>query len=417
MVAQHQFLYLHEIPQERSGKVVQLMPENGDITPQQLAAILAAMTQTLLTDMSKLVEFLAEQQDISAQASQLDVSAAKAVQSQEEAAQKAYLQKLQEEENPPWWKKLLNVLTQYVLPIILCAVSAVIFGPAAGIISAIVFLATAVPVKDQQSLVGVISSSIAGAIGKACGWSAGTIEIVQGVLNVAMAVILAVVTGGAASSACAEEAVVETASSEVETAESSASTNAGKFVGVNTFSSVTANTNSWYDIAFGSWQITHSSQDDQEKGKLIATIFGIVMNLMVVIVSLKVSWSSATEVNENGTTLSSFEKALGSSNSTRILKVLNYISQGITGANVGASIDQAFEIQEMASLNAEITKQRGLLQLFEGLVQISSETSSAVGTNLKTRLSEYDTMLGNNPNYASVEFTAAKEMAICNNKA
>jgi hypothetical protein len=324
------------------------------------------------------------------------------------------LKKLQEEEHPPWWKQLVDIITKYVAPILMCIVAGVIFGPAAGVISAMIFLATSVPVKDQQSLVSLMTSGIVNGLAKDFGWSAGVTAIVQGVFNVVVAVILAYATGGAASSAVAEEALANAADSTLESAESTVANNAGKFMAFNTFSSVTASTNCWYDIAFGSWQM-QNGQNDQDKGELIATVFNAVMTFITTIASLGACGKISFDTIQEGAT--NITESLGKASTTTILKVLNTMNNCAVAAKVGSSVDQAFESQETAALNSEITKQRGQIQLWEGFTQISSGTSGATQTDLKNHLSEYDTMLGKNENYASVEFTVAKEMAICNNKA
>ncbi len=423
MVANPNTLYLQECPKPYSGKIVHLTPlkeTQGSISPEDLATLLAAMTQELLIDMSKTVQALAQQEEANAQASQLNVGAA---QSQAEQAVSDQ-QKLQAEEHQTIWQQIANAFIKYVLPALMCIVAAVIFGPAAGIIAGAIFLATAVPIKDGKSLVALASSGIADSLSKDCGWSAGTTQLVQGVLNVVIAVGLAVVSGGAASTCTAGEAVAEVATTVEETVtttieESAASTlengsqtvsklqtSAGRFTAVNAFSSTTSNTSSWNDIAFGIWQLVDKNPSDQDKGKEIAQIINTVMNVITAFASI-------------GVTSNAFSQGLKASGTISTMIQKGFTAAGyVTNLAVGGSvIAEGVQNQSLEDLTAEVTQKMGQLHYIEGVDHIASQNSTNLNTALKNALAHYDTMLGNNPNYASVELTEAKMLSVCNNKA
>jgi hypothetical protein len=221
------------------------LPKTEGISQQELAVLLANMTQTLLEDVAKLTDISAKEQQLSAEASQDWVSVAKSNFDQTQASEKAYQASLEAQKNPPWWQQLVNVMVKYVLPIVMCAVAGLAFGPAALVITAAVILATTIPVKDGKSLVGLASSAIAQGVASATGMSPAAEEVTEGVINVTFAVVLAVVGGGAASAFAVEAAVETAATEEAETAvgeavENGSSSNAGKLVGFNSFATVGA---------------------------------------------------------------------------------------------------------------------------------------------------------------------------------
>lgn len=381
-----------------SEKIIHLTPlkeSQGNISPQDLVMLLAAMTQVLLTDMSKTAEALAQQAEANAQVSQLEVGAAN-TQSQEALADQ---QKLQAEQNQTVWQQIANICTKYVLPALMCVAAAAIFGPAAGLIAGAIFLATAVPIHDGKSLVSLASSGIAEGLGKDFGWSPGVIQLVQGVLNVAIAVGLAVIGGAAASAGTVGEAVEESA------VESTLQTNAGRFTAFNAFSSTTANTNSWYDISFGIGQLVDKNSKDQDTIKNAAQIISTILNVVVALASMKGTYSAFSE-----------GIALSSGGSMMIQKALTSVGYVTTGASASSTIAEGVQNQSLEDLTATITQKMGSLNFIEGVDHISSQNSNSVNAALKNALSQYATMLGNNPNYASVDLTEAKELSICNNR-
>lgn len=429
MVANPNTLYLQEIPKSHPHKVVQFVPHQDDnISQQDLALLLAAMTQSLLTDVSKVVQLLSTQQEANATASQDNVSLASYREQQAAQAEQAYQSQLNAQKNPPWWQTLLNIVVKYVLPLVMCVVAALVFGPAAGVVALVVLAATTIPIKDGKSLVGLASAAIAKGLSEDFGWSAGVTELVEGIVNVVMATVLAVVGGGVSSAfaigEAAETAVSEAVEDGASSAESSVADDAGggsnfrmnaaKTIGLTTFASVTGGTNAWYDIAYGAFQIVDTDSKDQEKGKEIATWINIIMNVVISLVSLKVSFSSITENIPGAAGSSTIMKLLGSQNVLTIQKCLSSFSLVAMGSQAGSTTNQGFQEKHLKELEATVTEAMADLKFIEGVDQIASQNSNSVNSTLKTTLEHYKTMLSNPVNYASVEFEAAKEMQQCN---
>lgn len=379
--------------------------QDAPISQQELANILAAMTQTLLEDVSKIAGLLAEDQQKSAEVAQDWVGVAKSNFDETKAAEKAYEDALNAQKNPPWWQQLINIVVKYVLPAVMCVIAGLAFGPAAFVITAAVILATTIPVKDGKSLVGLASSAIAKGLGSAFNLSPAAQEVAEGVINVTFAVVLAIAGGGAAS-ACAAEAATEAAVAEE--AENVVSSGASKLVGFNTFVTVTGNTNSWYDVAYGSFQVADSNSGDQEKGKLIATAISMVMNIIFAIASCGVGASSLSSTS--GSVSEFFE----SQNLVKVQKFLNNFVFVALTAKSGSSVGQAFALKDLSNLKSEMTNLQAGLKFVEGYGQLAEQNSDQVNKALKSTLTHYDTMIGNSPNYAELLFTAAKEMQRCN---
>jgi hypothetical protein len=409
MVANPNTLYLQELP--RPSNIVQLtpLPQDG-ISQQALMLLLAMMTQTLLDDVSKMSGMQASHAQHLAETAQDWVGAAQSQLEQTKQAEQAYQQALDAQKNPPWWQQLIDILVKYVLPAVIVLVAGIAFGPVAAAATLAVILATTVPVKDGKSLVGLAASAIAQALSKACGLNAGETEIAEGVTNVVLAVVLAVASGGASAAFAVEEgaatAVEEAVAEEAEEGASTASSGAAKMVGLGTFATVTGNTNAWYDIAFGTWQVADTNSKDQDTGKIVASIINTIITLVLSFASLKIGGSALAASDETST----LAEWLGPHNLLKFQKIMNLLVGGTLVAKAGSLVNQGFQVKQLRDLQAEMTESKALLKLIEGFDQMASQSSTSMNATLKSTLQHFTTMLSRDPNYALVEFTAAREM-------
>jgi hypothetical protein len=404
MVANPNALYLQDVPkpakEHRGNKVVQLTPVNGSGTAnasqQDVANALAAMTQNLLEDLATMMKYLSQEEQYSANAAQLNVSAGQAQMAQANNEIKSYEASL----HPSFWHKVLNVamiiLKYVVMPIMVVgsiALAALTGGATAALIAVLVVALCMIPINGQ-SAVGWAADGIAKGIGAIFHLNQNTVDLIQGVVGVVIAIVLAIATAGATAAAASGQvaAAVEEAGGEVVAKASGAAAEAGgalaeggagavegggeaaanaatavadnastaaktteniatkgaRYVAnskiisaVNTFAQVSGSDNCWYNLALGAQEVNNPNGNKQEQ-ELIATYVSIGMNILTLLVSLGVSLSSIGQTMEDAGQFNKFAKWLNSSGLSKFFSNSKLLST-IFGPNGTTAITRSLD--------------------------------------------------------------------------
>jgi hypothetical protein len=439
MATNPSILCLQDLPSPQGSNIIKLIPTDKSGKPssqssdsQTVLAELVAMVQLLTMVMSEISQVSSKEQQINNDLAQLNVAGANNQIQQAQKTQKA----LEASQHESFWHKALNVFLKYVLPVLIIVVTTIVLGPVAGAFAAGVFLLTTNIPGVGSSVMGLAAKGIAESLGKDFGWSPATIEAVEGGLNLAFAVILAVAGGvGAAegtafavadtaaqvtedtvsvtsevvsdtTSEVASEVVSDTTSTVTNVAENGANTaeksaetaakaakfagNAGKVIGIGAFASQAANSNCFYDIIYGSWVSTNPNEKD--KAAEWAGYISAAINVIIGIIAVVMGGGAIANSLEDASTFSSLAQRLGA-NSTSLLSGLNNATRAATMVNAGMSGYNAYVSQEVAGLQANMTKIMGYLQELLGTGSFIGKNSNLVNSNLKANLESIQTLL------------------------
>ncbi len=478
-------LFLLNIPQppvSNDGKRVTLIPMTGPSkaedsssgnSSQDVAEALAAMTQSLLSSMQKMLQFLSEEAEQNAQTSQENVSL-----SSSQAAEAA--KDLNSVLHPSFWASFLPTFLKILGPVLAVSslVLALYIGPAAFLITAAIIVVTMIPVHNGQGMLASAVDAAVQAVGKDCGWSPATIQLVKGIINLVVGISVAILGGYAAAGEAVAE-VADTAAEEVgteldvfasnatnfadqaeeisgeadqigeqaeQTVESAAAkaaryqSNAAKFVGFNTAAStIGSNSKCFNDIFMGAWSL--SNPNDSEKGKKWAEVFSMIMNLLVVVASCGGSLSAvsglASDADELSTTLKSITNFFDEDSA--FIKLISRLStglgEGLAGTTAsqlqnytvkltallnalgsGANIANGFQEKNAAELQAQITKLRGEFEFSQGTGAILNQMTALTNNALADSLKKFDA-LEKAPNYSQAIFSEARAMLQENQRA
>jgi|GEM_PF-6524697 len=375
--------------------------DNCHISWQQLQENLAAMKSTILKTLADMIRFISEQMKENSELAQVNVGLAE---SQFEKAKKAE-KDLEASLNPPWWKVLLNIICKYILPIVLCVVAFVVFGPAAGMIAAAVFLLTALPIYDGKSVFSLCMEGISQGIGQLFHLSEAQVKVLQGVLTVVTAVLLAIAGGEAAAGEAIEEGI-DVAAEEGASFASSVQ----KFIGANVFGSVTGNSGCWEDIFMGieQWANPNESKD---KMKEWAAIFAMIMNVIVMVGCSVTSASALSSASESASELSPIARVMGGNNLTRMTMIMNKMLVAINLAQAASSVYQGYLDENIAEKQARLTLLYAGLQLIDGTNSIINNAIRMEGNYLSQEEKAYGQMLGERNRFAEPSITEARAVA------
>lgn len=372
-----------------------------DVSWAELQEELAKMQESLLKTMANMINFIAQEQVQNSKIAQINVGL---MEDDFQKAKKAE-EDLQAALNPPWWKALGEIFLKYILPLILCAITAVFCGPAAAAVAVAIFLLTAIPISNGESVVSLCSEGIADVIGDVFHLSPEAVQLVKGIVSIVIAVVLAVV-GGFAATGSAVSGVEEAAEGGAEAFANSA----GKFAAANAFSSTIGNTNCFHDIFMSSYLLANPNAD-KEKAEEYAAIFAMIMNLVVSIGCMVVGGSALSDAAQSGEEYNPLAKALGGLKYSSILRAINNLQIGANIAGAGVHISDAIIDVKRAQLMALITRLLGSLQFEQGLNTIIETSNEKLSSTMEEVSRDYQTMLGKHPNFSAAAFTEAREMA------
>lgn len=450
MATNPSILCLQDLQEAKPSNIIKLVPldKKGKASSddsQNLLQALVAMVQILTMTMSELSMVASKEQQTNNGVAQLNVSASNNQIDQAEKTQK----KLEESQHEAGWQKALNIFLQYVLPVVIIAVTALVLGPAAaGIAAAVVLLTMNIP-GVGDSVTGMAAKAIAENIGKAEGWSKETIEAVTGGINLALAVVLGVASGFAAAGATAatvvdtaaemtDEAAIEMtdmAADTVSTVAEDGSTTADAaadgtskaaklastaktVVGLGAFSSQVSNSNCFYDMIYGTWVSVNPAEKDKasEYAGYIAAAINVIIGVIAVIAGGSGIASSIEDASTTTNTLAQKLEQLGFSSSKTLTYLNNATRVGML-ANAGMDGYQAYVVQNIAGLRSDMTRIMGFLKELLGSNLFLSRNSNMINSNLKTNLENLETLLQGLPDFGSMGKTEAQAMIRVNQQA
>ncbi len=294
---------------------------------------------------------------------------------------------------------------------------------------------------------GAVSSQIAQAMGEAYGWSQATIQEATGYINLAIGVVLAVLSFGAgfagataevanAAATIGEDVVegsvgiaaegtspaVEEGASVIEgTAEKTASTvsqsskamNVAKFSAVTAFTSQIANSNCIGDIMMGTLLSVNPNASAKEKEIIggIAAALTIIVAIVGALLGGNLAVSSIGQDLEEGSTLMSKIASKLETSATALTSKVE-IANGVFGA--GMSGYQGTIDIEMAQLNATVTRLLGGMEGSKEISALINQTMNQINAMLKAYTDQFGALENNLKNIGQYNYAEFKAMIQAN---